>query len=86
METISALLVLCAENPTVTHELLSQGDSNSAFSAFFDVTLNKMLKKTVELVVVWDVITPMWRHCNDGPAFQVKHSVHNLVKLKKTGD
>ena len=41
METVSALLVLCEENSSVTGGFPSQRASNAGFDVFFDVSINK---------------------------------------------
>ena len=41
IETVSALLALCEENPTITGEFPSQRAGNADFGIFFDVSLKK---------------------------------------------
>ena len=41
METISALLAICAVNSPVTGEFLSQTPVTRSFDVFFDLRLNK---------------------------------------------
>ena len=45
METFSALLALCAGNPPVTGEFLSQGPVTRSFDDFFYQRLNKRFSK-----------------------------------------
>ena len=45
METVSASLGLCAENPSVTGEFPSQRSVTRSFDVFFDLPLNKRLSK-----------------------------------------
>ena len=45
METLSALLVLCAGNSPVTGEFPSQRPVTRSFGVFFDLRLNKRLSK-----------------------------------------
>ena len=56
METFSALLALCAVNSPVTGEFPSQRPVARSFDVFFDLRLNKQLKKTIEMPVVIDAM------------------------------
>ena len=51
METLSALLALCAKGPA-TH----------IFDVFYVVSKNKILEPWVNLSVIWDATTLMWRN------------------------
>ena len=65
METFSALLALCAGNSPVTGEFLSQRAVTRSFDFFFDLRLNKRLRKQSW---GWWFETPsrsLWRHCNE---------------------
>ena len=65
METVSALLALCAGNSPVTGEFPSQRPVTRNFNVFFDRRLNKRLNKQSR---VWWFETPSrssWRHSND---------------------
>ena len=60
METLSALLILCAENSPITGEFPAQRPVTRSFDVFFDLRLNKRLNK-------WWFETPswsLWRHFN----------------------
>ena len=62
METLSALLVLCAGNSPVTGEFPSQRPVTRSFDVFFDLRLNKRLSKQS-----WWLESPscsLWYHCN----------------------
>ena len=64
METLSALLALCAENSPVTGEFPPQRPVTQSFDVFFDLRLNRRLKKQsrrrwFEMPSRW-----LWRHCN----------------------
>ena len=37
----------------------------SGFDIFIDVSLNKLLNKTVKFVVIWGGMTPIWQEFND---------------------
>ena len=50
METLSVLPVLCGGNPSVTGGFSSQRVGNAGFEVFFDVSLNKQLKKKQQVV------------------------------------
>ena len=63
METLSALLALCAGNSPVTSEFPSQRPVMRSFDVFFDLRLNKRLSKQSRH---WWFETPscsLWRHC-----------------------
>ena len=45
METSSALLAICAENSPVTGEFPAQRPATRSFDVFFDLHLNKRLKR-----------------------------------------
>ena len=65
METFSVLLALCAENSPVTHEFPLQRPVTQSFDVFFDLRLNKRLRKQSW---GWWFETPSrssWRHSND---------------------
>ena len=71
METVAALLALCAGNSPVTVEFPSQRPVRRSFDVWFALRLNKGLSKQS-----WDwwfetPPRPLWRHCNDQcrPAF-----------------
>ena len=64
METLSALLALCAGNSPVSGEFPSQRPVVRSFDVFFDLRLNKRLSK---LSWGWWFETTshsLWRHCN----------------------
>ena len=67
METFSVLLALCAGNSPVTSEFPAQRPVTGSFDVFFDLCLNKRLRKQSW---GWWFETPLrslWRHCNDSP-------------------
>ena len=59
METVSALPALCGVNPTITGEFPSQRAGNADFDVFFDVSFKDIIEWTVELLVIWDAMTPI---------------------------
>ena len=64
MKTFSVLLPLCAGNSPVTCEFPSQRPVTRSFDVFFDLPLNKRLRKQSW---VWWFETPscsLWRHYN----------------------
>ena len=64
METFSALLALCAGNSPVTDEVPSQRPLTRSFDIFFDLLLNKRLRKQSRR---WWFERPshsLWRHCS----------------------
>ena len=52
METFAALLALCVGNSPVTGEIPSRRPVTRNFEVFFDLHLNKRLRK----LVIWDAI------------------------------
>ena len=67
METLSAILTLCAGNSPVTGEFPSHRPVTRSFDVFFDLHLNKRLSKQSRR---WWFETPsrsLWRHCNGLP-------------------
>ena len=56
METLSALLAICAGNPPVPGEFPAQRPVTRSFDVFFDLCLNKRWFETLS--------RPLWRHCN----------------------
>ena len=68
METVSALLAICAGNSPVTGEFPTQRPVTRRFDVFFDLRLNKWLSKQWW---GWWFETPwgsLWRHCNVFPS------------------
>ena len=64
METISALLVLCAGNSPVTGEFPSQSPVTRSFDVFFHLRLNERLSKQSRGWWFETPSRPLWRHCN----------------------
>ena len=85
METFSALLAMCAWNSPVTGEFPAQRPVTRSFDIFFDLRLNKRLRKQF---CGWWFETPqrpLWRHCNnicytrpDLTVVEFKSSLHVL--------
>ena len=65
METFSALLALCEGNSPVTGEFPSQRPVTRSFDLFFDLCLNKWLKKQSCGLWFGTPSRPLWRQCND---------------------
>ena len=64
METFSTLLALCAGNSPVTDEFPSQRPVTRSFDVFFDLRLNKRLRKQSWRGWFETTSYPLWRHCN----------------------
>ena len=64
METTSAVLGICADNPPVTGEFLTQRPVTRSFDVFFDLRLNKQLSKQSWGWWFETPPVPLWRHCN----------------------
>ena len=66
METLSALLAICAENSPVPGEFPAQRPVTRSFNAFFDLRLNKRLSKQSWGWWFETLSHPLWRHRNAG--------------------
>ena len=64
MEAFSALLALCAGNSPVTGEFPSQRPVTRSFGVFFDLRLNKGLRKQSWSWWFEAPTRSSWRHCN----------------------
>ena len=64
METLIALLSLCAGNSPITGEFPSQRPVTRSFDVFFDLGLNKRLHKQWRGWWFETPSCPLWRHCN----------------------
>ena len=65
METFSALLAICAGNSPVPGEIPAQRPVTRSFDVFFDLRLNKRLRKQTWGWWFETPSRPLWRHCND---------------------
>ena len=63
METLSALLALCAGNSPVTGEFPSQRPVTRSFDVFFDLRLNQKLFKQSRRRGIEIPLCSLWRHC-----------------------
>ena len=64
METISALLAICAGNSPVTGEFPAQRPVTQSFDVFFDLRQNKRLSKQSWGWWFETLSRPFWRHRN----------------------
>ena len=60
METLSALLAICARNSPITDEIPTQRPVTRSFDVVFDLRLNERLSKQFETPS-----HPLWRHSNE---------------------
>ena len=65
MEIFSALLAICAGNSPASGEFPTQRPVARSFDVFFDVCLNKRLRKQSWGWWFETLSRPLWRHCND---------------------
>ena len=65
METLSALLAMCAGNSPVPGEFPAQRPVTRSFDVFFDLHLNKRLSKQSWGWWFETLSCPLWRHCNE---------------------
>ena len=59
MQKLAASMIICEGNPPVSDEFPSQRVSNAGMNALFCVSLTKMLKKSLELLVISNTMTIM---------------------------
>ena len=80
METVSALLAICAGNSPVPVEFLAQRPVTRSFDVFPDLHLNKLLSKQSWGSWFETLSRPLWRHRNEYPNTAIKESnlSHNL--------
>ena len=64
METLSALLAICAGNSPVPGEFPTQRPVTRSFDVFFDLRLNIRLSKQSWGWRFETLSRPLWRHCN----------------------
>ena len=69
METFSALLAIYTGNSPVTGEFPAQRPVARSFDVFFDLRLNKRLRKQSWGWWFETLSRPLWRHCNDTYCF-----------------
>ena len=67
METLSALLAICAGNSSVAGEFPAQRPVTRSFDIFFELRLNKRWSKQSWGCWFKTLYVPLWHHCN-GPA------------------
>ena len=65
METFSALLAICAGNSPASGEFPAQKPVTRSFDVFFDLCLNKRLRKQSWGWWFETPSRPLWRHCNE---------------------
>ena len=64
METFSALLAICAGNSPVPGEFPTQRPVTQSFHVFFDMHMNKRLRKQSRGWWFETQSRSLWRHCN----------------------
>ena len=64
METFSVLLAICAGNSPASGEFAAQRPVTRGFDVFFDMCLNKRLRKQTWGWWFETLSRPLWRHCN----------------------
>ena len=65
MEAFSALLAICAGNSPVPGEFPTQRPVTQSFDVYFDLRLNKRLRKQSWGWWFETLLCPLWRHSND---------------------
>ena len=64
METLSALLAICAGNSPITGKFPAQRPVTRSFNVYFDLRPNKRLSKQSRSWWFETQWCPLWRHCN----------------------
>ena len=62
---LSVLLSLCVDLDLWSVVSPTKWPVTYGFDVVFDVSLNKLLKQAVDVLVIWDAMMLMWRQCND---------------------
>ena len=75
---VAALLAICAGNSPVPDEFSAQRPLTQSFDVFFDLRLNKRLRKQSWGWWFGTLSHPLWRHCND----YWLRSVHTVTPRK----
>ena len=70
MKAFSALLAICVGNSPVTGEFPTQRPVTRSFDVFFDLHLNKRLRKQSWGWRFEMPSRPLWRHCNGSKSYQ----------------
>ena len=77
MEAFSALLALCAGNSPASGEFPAQRPVTRSFDVFFDLCLNKRLRKQWRGWWFETLLCPLWSHCNVPRENRVMHTMCN---------
>ena len=87
METFSALLAICAGNSPPSGEFPAQRPVTRSSDVFFDLCLNKRLRKQSWGWWFETLSRPLWRHCNEKEHTYSAPSTlfGNTLKLKRNG-
>ena len=84
METVSALLAICAGNSPVPGEFPTQNPVTRSFDAFFDLRPNKRLSKQSWGWWFETPSRPLWRHRNDDISYNEAVAAVDCVATKQT--
>ena len=76
METFSALLAICAGTSPASGEFPTQKPVTRSFDVFFDLCLNKCLRKQSWGWWFETLSRPLWRHCNE---YQTSSGTSHIV-------
>ena len=71
METFSALLAICAWNSSASR----------SFDVFFDLCLNKQLRKQSWRCWFETLSRPLWRHCNESCGHLIQANLDMLTRI-----
>ena len=70
-QTFSALLAICEVNPSMTNGFHSQMASKAVIWCYC-CWHERAIAETIELPVIWDAMTHMWRQCNGDVLWKTK--------------
>ena len=79
METFSALLAICAGNSPASGEFPAQRPVMRSLDVFFDLCLNKQLRKQPWGWWFETLSCPLWRHCNGRCECLAYYTVQDFV-------
>ena len=77
METFSALLAICAGNSPASGEFPAQRPVTRSFDVFFDLCLNKWLRKQSRGWWFETLSCPLWRHRNENGLLRKRWLFHS---------
>ena len=78
IKTFAALLAICTGNSPVPGEFPAQRPATRSFDVFFDLRLNKRLRKQPWGWWFETLSRPLWSQCNGFPSWVLMHQHHTV--------